>query len=269
MVPTASDLPGPGILAVRDALAAAGPRFDELLRRVPDPTRPAIGEWSIGETAAHVASSAPFFLAVARGEAEPEALAEVAAANTAFLASDPERRPSVLAERHAIGEKALLAYVGGVVGDPVIEAFRGVRVPLSTLLAVELSEVLVHGHDIARAAGRASPVERAYAAAAAGGLLPLLPHLVDRQAAAGRRLRVELRLRGGERAMLEFDDGKLRVGGSDGRPVDCRLSVDPVVYLLLTFGRTGPWRPMLQGGLAVWGRRPWLGALLPRLFERV
>lgn len=119
-----------------------------------------------------MASSAPFFLAVTRGEAEPEALAGVAAANAAFLASDPERRPSVLAERHAVGEEALLAYVDEVVGDPVVEAFRGVRVPLSTLLAVELSEVLVHGHDIARAAGLAWPVERAHAAVAADGLLP-------------------------------------------------------------------------------------------------
>jgi hypothetical protein len=58
--------------------------------------------------------------------------------------------------------------------------------PLSTLLAVELGEVLVHGHDIARASGLPWSIDRAQAAA--GGMLPLLPHLVDRERAALRRV---------------------------------------------------------------------------------
>jgi uncharacterized protein (TIGR03083 family) len=263
------DLPGPGLRALCGALAAAGPRFGEMLRRVEDPSRAAIGEWSIGEVAAHVASSPSFFLAVARGEAEPEALGEVAAINAAFLASDPERRPAVLAERHAIGEQALLSWVDEVGGDPTIEAFRGIRVPLSTLLAVELGEVLVHGYDIARAAGLAWPIDRGEAAAAAGGTLPMLSHVVDRGAAAGRRLRFELRIRGGVRAVLAFDDGTLHVSAPAGGPVDCRLSVDPVTYLLLSFARIGPLRSTLQGKLWVWGRRPWLAARFPALFLRI
>lgn len=263
------EVPQAEIGAVRNALATAGAQLTRLLRLGPDPGLPAIGAWSVGEAAAHAAASAGYFLKVARGDREPEGLDEVAANNALFLASDPERDPLTLAERHLAGEQALLAYVDGLGTDPMVEVFCGVVAPLSTLLAVELTEVLVHGDDIARAAGLPWVIEREHAAVAAGGLLPLLPHLVDRQAAAGRRLRVELRLRGGERAILEFDDGNLRVGGADGRSVDCRLSVDPAVFLLLTFGRTGPWRPMLKGKLAAWGRRPWLGALLPRLFERV
>ena len=38
------DLPGPGIGVLRDALAAAGSQFTEMLERVTDPSRPAIGE---------------------------------------------------------------------------------------------------------------------------------------------------------------------------------------------------------------------------------
>jgi uncharacterized protein (TIGR03083 family) len=264
-----AEIPGPAIGTVRDALAAAGDRFAEMLRLGPDPARPAVGEWSVGETAGHAAASAPFFLAVARGEIAPERLEEVAANNTAFLASDLERDPQVLAERFAVGERALLAYVDGVGGDPLVELFRGVEAPLSTLLAVELAEVLVHGYDIARAGGLAWPISPAQAAAAAGGMLPLLPHLVDPETAAGRRVRFELRIRGGERAVLEFDDGTLRLRPVAGQGVDCLLSVDPVVYLLLSFARMGPLRPMLQGKLWAWGRRPWLAASFTGLFQKV
>jgi uncharacterized protein (TIGR03083 family) len=264
-----TDVPGPAIATVRDALATAGRQFAEMLRLVVDPGRPAIGEWSVGETAAHVASSAPFFLAVARGEMEPESLDEVAAVNAAFLASDSERDPPVLAERFAAGESALLAYVEEIGANPEIEVFRGAVAPLSTLLAVELGEVLVHGHDIARASGLAWPIGRAQAVAATGGLLPLLPHMVHSGAAAGRRLRFELRVRGGERAVLDFDDGTLRILRSEGQSVDCRLSVDPAAFLLLSYGRIGPVAPMLQGKLAAWGRRPWLGASLASLFRKI
>ena len=265
----AAGIPGPAVGALAGALAAAGSQFAEMLRLVADPTRTAIGEWSVGETAAHVASSAPFFLAVARGEQEPESLNEVAAVNAVFLASDPERDPPALAERSTAGESALLAYAAGVDGDPIFELFRGVELPLSTLLAVELGEVLVHGYDIARASGLAWPIGRAQAAAAAAGLLPLLPHLVDRQAAAGRRVRLELRIRAGERAVLDFDDGALHISRSEGQPVDCRVSVDPVTYLLLTYGRIGPLAPMLQGRLAAWGRRPWLAMAFRSFFRKV
>ncbi|MFH1329134.1 MAG: maleylpyruvate isomerase family mycothiol-dependent enzyme [Actinomycetota bacterium] len=255
--------------ANRAALATVGSRFAHMLRMVPDPTRPSVGFWSVGETAAHVASSASFFLAVARGEKEPERLDEVAADNAAFLASDPERDLRTLAERFEAGERALLAHVDRIDGDPPLELFEGVEVPLSTLLAVELAEVIVHGFDIARASGLTWRITRAEAAPAASGMLPLLPHAVDREAAAGRRARFELRIRGGSSATLEFAGGTLRLSPPIPQAVDCRISADPMVYLLLSFGRIGPLRPMVQGKLTAWGRRPWLAASFPSLFQSV
>jgi uncharacterized protein (TIGR03083 family) len=261
--------PVASIGVVREALAEAVPRFAHLLRLGPDPDRPAIGTWSVGEAAAHVAASAPFFLAVARGEIEPEHIDEVTATNEEILASDPERDPRALADRFEAGEQALLAYVEGVDGDPTLEVFEGVRAPLSSLLAVELAEVLVHGYDIARASGNAWRIGRAEAGSVVGGLVPLLPHFVDREAAAGRSSRFELRIRGAFRIVLEFDGGTLRLLLPDRRPVDCRISVDPAAFLLLIYGRIGPLRPMLQGKLAAWGRRPWRAAAFPSLFRTV
>ena len=127
------------------ALTEAGNDFASMLRRVHDPDRPAIGSWTVGETAAHVARSAEYFLEAAKGEATLVALDDVADHNAEFLTDNPERDPHVLADRFEDNELALLTYVGSLDGDPVVEVFDGVVVPMSTLLAVELGEVLVHG----------------------------------------------------------------------------------------------------------------------------
>ena len=257
------------LAAVRAALMRSAARFAELLRKVPDRSAPAIGVWSVGETAAHVASSGPAFLAVARGTRRPEGLDAVAAGNEAALGADPERDPAVLADRVEAGEAALAAFLAEAAGDPEVEAFAGVRVPLSSLAAVELGELLVHGHDIARACGLPWPIPREDAAPAATGVLPILPHLVDPRKAAGMRARYEVRIRGGGTAILAFDAGAARIEAPSSRRVDCHISMDPAAYLLLGFNRTGILRPLLGGNVLAWGRRPWLAAAFPSLFVAV
>ncbi len=244
--------------ALCGALADSGARLSAMMRQVSDPGPRAIGTWSIGETAHHVAGGPGYFLAAARGEAELEGLDDVDAGNAQDLAEDPERDPRVLADRFDDGVRALVTYARTVHGDPLVQPFTDVKVPLSCLLAIELGEVLVHGFDIARAAGLAWRIEPAHAVLAHEGSMPVLPFLLDKERAAGVRMRLEMRIRGMARQVLTISDGVLRVQASSGEPVDCRMSVDPVVYLLLIWNRISPWRPVLRGQLAVWGRRPWL-----------
>jgi uncharacterized protein (TIGR03083 family) len=246
------------IEALCQALTSAGARLSAVMRRVSDPGLRAVGTWSIGETAHHVAAGPGYFLAAARGDGELVALDGVAADNARDLAGDPERDPRVLADRFDDGIRALVSYARTVPGDPLVEPFTDVKVPLSCLLAVQLDEVLVHGFDIARAAGLAWRIEPAHAQVTLEGLMALMPFLLDKRRAAGVRMRVELRIRGMARHVLTIGDGTLRVQASPSGPVDCRMLVDPVVYLLLIWNRIGRWRPMLRGQLAIWGRRPWL-----------
>jgi uncharacterized protein (TIGR03083 family) len=253
--------------ALCGALADAGARLSAIMRRISDPGLRAVGTWSIGETAHHVAAGPGYFLAAARGDAELVALDGVAADNARDLTGDPERDPRVLADRFDAGIRALVSHAGTVPGDLLVEPFTDVKVPLSCLLAIELDEVLVHGFDIARAAGLAWRIEPAHALLTLEGIMALMPFLLDKQRAAGVRMRVELRIRGMARQILTIRDGALRVQASSNGPVDCRMSVDPVVYLLLIWNRTGPWRPVLRGQLAVWGRRPWLMNRLQRLLK--
>lgn len=69
------------------------------------------------------------------------------------------------------------------------------------------------------------------------------------------------------RAVLVVDRGTLRVEAPSTRPVDCRVSVDPVAFLLLSFGRIGQWQPILQRKLVAWGRRPWLAAKIQSVLK--
>lgn len=244
--------------AMCGALADSGAWLSAVMRQVSDPSRRAIGTWSIGETAHHVATGPGYFLAAASGEAELVGLDDVDADNARHLAADPERDPRVLADLLDDGVRALADYARIRHGDPLVQPFTDVEVPLSCLLAIELGEVLVHGFDIARAAGLTWRIEPGHAVLAVEGSMPVLPFLLDKERAAGVRMRMELRIRGMARQVITISDGALRVRAPSGEPVDCRMAVDPVAYLLLIWNRISPWRPVLRGQLAVWGRRPWL-----------
>jgi uncharacterized protein (TIGR03083 family) len=251
------------------ALTEGGNDFASMLRRVKDPDRPAIGSWTVGETAAHAAHSPKGFLEAAKGETTAIALDDVADHNAEFLSDDPERDPHALADRFENNELALTTYVESLEGDPAVEVFDGVVVPMSTLLAVELGEVLVHGYDIAGASGLDWPIASDHAALTVGGLLPILPHVIDPAKAAGFDARITFRIRGGIEATLVFNNGVLQIKAASGEPVDCRLSVDPATYLLLSFNRINATIPTLQGKIVAWGRRPWLAVKMASLFKTI
>jgi hypothetical protein len=260
----------PIVARLCDALLRASDRFVRLLRTDPEPSARAIGTWTIGETAAHASSSPTYFLAVARSElTEPHAIEGVARSNAEVLASDPERRPRVLADRSQRGEEELVSFARTLTGDPILRPFDGVDVPLSTVLAVELGELLVHGEDIARAARLPWRIPRDEAALTLEGYLPILPFTVDERRAAGRTMRCELRVRGGTRARLVLEDGVLRVELLSSDPVDGRISVDPAALLRLVFHRTGIIGPIVRGELLAWGRRPWRAMVLPRVLKTI
>lgn len=101
-----------------------------------------------------------------------------------------------------------------------MEPFTGVQVRLSTLLAIELGEVLVHGYDIARAARLPWWIERSGTLAAYREFVALLPYLLDQKRSAGVRLTADLRIRGMEPIRINVHDGVLELGRQTGQKVD-------------------------------------------------
>jgi hypothetical protein len=137
-----------------------------------------------------------------------------------------------------------------------------VTVPVMT--AALLGEHVVHGLDITRAAGLPWAITPEDANMVLTGLMAMVPGYVDRKAAAGRHLSYGLRLRGGPGYRLSFDDGTLTVT-EPGQKTDCVISADPVAFLLVGFGRTSQWGPIIRRKMVARGRKPWLGFGFGRL----
>jgi hypothetical protein len=132
---------------------------------------------------------------------------------------------------------------------------------------IEGGDAVVHGWDVAHALGRPWPIEPADACIVASSLLEVLPAFVDPAAATGFTATYGLHLRHGPDVALDFVDGSLTV--HDGRPskADCRISAEPVAYLLNGYGRVPAAKVALTGRIAVYGRKPWLGFKLASLLR--
>ncbi|MGH3919740.1 MAG: SCP2 sterol-binding domain-containing protein [Pseudonocardiaceae bacterium] len=128
-----------------------------------------------------------------------------------------------------------------------------------------LSETIMHGYDIAHAAGRKWRIEPARAAMVLGRFnAPIAQALAPRAfvngaKAAGVQVTYDVRIRGGDSFYFIFDDGELRVEEPSSRRVDCHISADPVAMLMVFWSRQSQWTAIAKGKLMAWGRKPWLG----------
>ncbi|MBO0769927.1 MAG: maleylpyruvate isomerase N-terminal domain-containing protein [Actinobacteria bacterium] len=261
-----SDSGTPGTMAeARAALREVVPSLVALVRSVPDASSASVGAWTVGDVAAHLSHDFRADTDAIAGRPVPEAIvtkAGIAEATAKLLAEDGERDPAVLADR--IG--ALAGEFDDVASRSqagTVGWLQGTRLPPSAVACHLLSECLVHGHDIASAAGRQWPIRRHHALLAVeAGVLPLIAALpptafVNQEKAGSFRARIELRLRGGGRTVMVFDGGSLTLDAGCARDVDAHICADPVALMLVFIGRQGIWKPLREGKLAAWGRRPW------------
>lgn len=270
-------------LDTRTSLAAAADDFTRLLAGVRNPAALAVGAWSIAETAAHVREVATLNSTWATGGVPPPeyrdafelaakvAVDQVDAVNALALANASERDLGTLAGLIHERIERMLYLTATADGGEQVSWLGGLRLPLSAVLAHTLSELRVHGGDIARAEGRSFPMTGAEARLAFEDfLLPLLT-AVDASAFGGERsdrmqpVCCEFRLRGCRPALLVADSGGITVAEPGTRPADAHISGDPAVMWLVMFNRVGRVGPALRGQLKVWGRRPWRLRHLMRL----
>ncbi|MEN8040932.1 MAG: maleylpyruvate isomerase N-terminal domain-containing protein [Actinomycetota bacterium] len=241
-------------------------RVSLLMRAANHPEKKAIGFWTVGETANHLAHCYVSFVDAFRGmiDVAPE---DIDAHNAEILAEDPERDLDVLADRVDRDAPEYLEAAGSVPQDTLVDFFTGMRVPASAVSATLLGEALVHGYDIAKAEGLPWPIEPEHAILVMEKLAPVMVHFVDEDTAADLEAGFEIRLRGGSTQYWYFEDGKLTIEYTQVEPVDCHISADPVTYLLMSYNRIGSTMPSLTGKVRVWGRRPWLAMRLGGVFR--
>ncbi|MGH3521420.1 MAG: maleylpyruvate isomerase N-terminal domain-containing protein [Pseudonocardiaceae bacterium] len=267
----------------QDALRDEVARVTTLLRSIHDPGSHAVGQWNLAEVAMHLSQAWVAVPGLARRdlsgvyEVVPD-LAGVAGdslirdmwdlGDTTALAvrSDPERDPAVLADRiETRAQEYFTACVGAEPDAPRPWLVQGVTVGQSTLTYHLLNETVMHGYDIAQAAGRPWRIEPAHAAMVLGRFIVPVLQVLDSRAmvngatAAGLRATYDIRIRGGDSFHFLFDDGELSIVEPSSRRVDCHISADPVAFLLVVWNRQSQWTAIATGKLMAWGRKPWLG----------
>ena len=264
-----------GSLTVGEVLRDTATRAAGLLRAVPEPTAAVPGlAWTVGETAAHMVAEFQDYAAFARGTLDPgaplapgdrdNAAQRSAVANAAQLARFTERDPSRLADLVAPAVEDFFAAANQHdPGDRILTS-NGLPMTTATMTSALLGELTIHGLDIARAARLPWRISRAEALHVIAGVMAMVPDYLDRQRAAGLHVSYELRFRGGPRYRIEINDGAAALT-DPGPRADCWISADPVAFLLVGYGRSGQWGPILRGQLLAGGRKPWLGLAFGQL----
>ncbi|MFF5290107.1 maleylpyruvate isomerase N-terminal domain-containing protein [Paractinoplanes globisporus] len=272
----------------RDALRAA---LDRETRRLVDRVRagtdldaPAPGlDWTAGQLVAHLCVVYRAFALAVRGDDYGEfitanlgtghTLPEVVASTNAralAVVSFPGPREAADGLRDCADELLAALDTG-----PDLRAARptpwygtDVTRTVGTLVALSVSESVVHGYDLAGAL-RTRPWldERSAATAAPIVMSEMLPLLVDPSGSRGFTGSYEVRIRHAPRFVLQLDAGRASTVPADGREVDCVLSLSGCDALLVGFHRRKLWHAIASGGALAYGRRPWLGLRFHSLFR--
>lgn len=257
--------------AAREAVARAGPRLTAMLRSATKPEAPALGEWDVTQVATHISHATDAIAAMTAGGGNLIADIEGLPVMSRVMLEGEGRRPlAELADRIDASVTTFLAGMeaAAATGDTSHSwLIQGTEMPLSTLTCHVLNELTVHGRDIAVALGKPWPIDRADAALILQGFVFPALHTLGRamvvqEQAGDKRARFEVRLRGDGRAWAYFDKGDFSVEGEPQGKVDCKLSVDPEAFLLVSWGRISQWSAIPKGQLLASGRKPWLGLQL-------
>ncbi len=252
---------------VLPALEDTASRFAALVTSAPDTKVPvpACPGWTVRDVAAHVAD-----VSVQYGR---EAWTP-AAVQGAGPGDEQDRGPGTASAEELAGRlhqelAALRAQVDRCGGEVPTFWFHGEQlVGADAALGILLGELVVHGHDVARALGRPWPVEPAHAALIVEGLNHILPGLVRPDRVEGLTASFQLRLRGQASHIWEFLDGRLHVNPPRPGRIDVHISGDPAALLLSMYGRESQWKLIATGRLAAWGRKPWLAFTLISRFRK-
>jgi uncharacterized protein (TIGR03083 family) len=255
---------GPTLNALRAAVA----RSADLWRHIDKPDAPSPGlSWTAAETAAHVVGDlrdytqaltrhANGYMTHANRPTEsPSRLS--AKVNARHLEEVPERNVHRLADMLESSADAYLNAAAAANPSVEIATPNGLVISPATMAALLLGEQLIHGLDISRSANIPWTISAADAFLVIPGVLSVAPQYLRPRRAAGVHISFELRMRGGAGYRMAVDDGTAVVTAA-GEKADCVITADPVVFLLLGFGRISQLSPVLRGQLRPGGRKPWL-----------
>lgn len=256
------------VAEARRVLTRVAPDVTALIRSIADLGAPTRGlEWTTGQTAAHLVAMMREFTGYAKGDIPEVDVDGLPALNARLLAEVDAGDARSLADQFAAATAEFLTATQGDGGRPY-PFYGGRTIDVASGVCLVLGELLIHGHDLASSTARSFTVDRRAAVLALSGTMAVLPAYLDRRRAGDVEASYELRIRTGPSVVIRVARGELTVEAPDGRPVDCRISADPVAFLLVGYGRIGQWKPIALGQLVAWGRRPWVALRFQSLLLR-
>lgn len=144
-------------------------------------------------------------------------------------------------------------------GNTTIDAAGG--------MANFIGEFMVHGHDLARGAGRPWRIDSRDALLVINAIMQLTSAYAEPTATG--TLDLQFRVPGAANWMLAFDNGKIDSRPADvGEPADVVLTSPPETLLLFFYQRLGQVGAVRHGLRVAGGRRPWRIAKLQKFLQK-
>jgi hypothetical protein len=258
--------------ATREAVAATGERFAALVA-ASDARTMATADWSVADTAAHVAAIEFMYTHITRFDApalpgiHEHFLATnvdtVADLNARTLELFVERDQATLVERLRVYIDDILTATENVDPTTPVNWLGDSTVPICGVLAHLINELQIHGRDIARTTGTRWATPPADAALFFEVFFVELlrhdvGHLLDNdEPPSDRRIAVEFRSRHTTPVTIVLHNGRASVE-EPADNADVRIFFDPPALNLMLFHRISKPRAAVTGKVVVRGRRPWL-----------
>ncbi|WP_328499745.1 hypothetical protein OG828_48425 [Streptomyces sp. NBC_00457] len=261
--------------AARAAVEDVADRFSALVEYA-DPQAMATADWTVMDTAAHVAAiswlntsavvsdDTPFPMPGMRKQIAATTVDNIhAGLNSALFRAYPERDPGEVVGRLRSSIDEILRLTATADPTRTISWLGGSKVPLAGLVAHLTNELLLHGRDIARAVDLPWRIPHEYAAQffelflieiARNGAGHILDD--DRPVHQGR-IAVEFRSDYTTPVTMVLDTGAVWIE-EPSRDNDVRVYFKPAALSLMLFHRIPRAKAAMTGSLRVWGRRPWL-----------
>src|ERR1700712_169585 len=257
---------------LRDRIALARDRFDELIRTADPHARPPGSDWTVQQVVAHVLSVAHRYRQVARGLDFHRAVnpAEVQAINQAELEAVLAPLPE-LAERLREAEAELDDLFDRTSNDrPEILFHFGIMVSGYTGQTNWLSELLAHGQDVARAMKVSWELPERDMLLVLRGMMQVGPAFLKADVPTDVSLCVAPEVPGARPYIQHVHYGivEFRERRPQDRP-DAVLRVPASTLAQMLYQRMGPVAAARHGLRVVGGRRPWKAAKLQSYFETV
>ena len=270
------------------AARAAAPDLAERAARVvagignPKTASPLPG-WNVADVAVHLGMACTAYAAVAAGEFDvehwdtfvpehPDLRQRVAVLNATTLAqAEPDAYLAVPGQIRSGAVALAAALKDRDPADPCPIPWFGIDkpLPLAAVAGLFLSETVLHALDVARATGQKWSVPPAIARLIISlAYLDTIPRTVDVARAAQLHAAVRIHVRGGVTIGIDIDGPEVRTQRDPGPgATDCHIWADPVAFVLMASGRSSLSRQIASGRMIAFGRKPWLGPVIGRLFD--